>query len=78
RADLDVLLNLAGEHNVRNALAAIAVATELDCPDAAILRALASFSGVGRCFETHGDWPAADGGRFTLIDDYGHHPVEMA
>ncbi|RTL17819.1 MAG: UDP-N-acetylmuramate--L-alanine ligase [Burkholderiales bacterium] len=78
RADLDVLLNLAGEHNVRNALAAIAVATELDCPDAAILRALASFSGVGRRFEKHGDWPAADGGRFTLIDDYGHHPVEMA
>jgi UDP-N-acetylmuramate--alanine ligase len=77
-ADLDVLLNLAGEHNVRNALAAIAIAMELDCPDEAIQRALANFSGVGRRFEKHGEWPAADGGRFTLIDDYGHHPVEMA
>lgn len=77
-ADLDVLLNLAGEHNVRNALAAIAIATELDCPDEAIQRALAKFAGVGRRFEGHGEWPAADGGRFALIDDYGHHPVEMA
>ena len=77
-ADLHVLLNLAGEHNVRNALAAIAVATELGCSDEAILKALAGFSGVGRRFEKHGEWPAADGGRFTLIDDYGHHPVEMA
>ena len=76
--DMDVLLNLAGEHNVRNALAAIAIATELDCADADILKALANFSGVGRRFEKHGEWPAADGGRFTLIDDYGHHPVEMA
>ncbi len=75
---LDVLLNLAGEHNVRNALAAIAVAMELGCDDVAIQKALANFSGVGRRFEKHGDWPAADGGRFTLIDDYGHHPVEMA
>nr|WP_255719592.1 UDP-N-acetylmuramate--L-alanine ligase [Pelomonas sp. P8] len=77
-ADLDVLLNLAGEHNVRNALAAIAIAMELDCADDAILKALAQFSGVGRRFEKHGDWPAAGGGRFALIDDYGHHPVEMA
>lgn len=77
-ADLSVLLNLAGEHNVRNALAAIAVAMELDCPDEAIQRALANFSGVGRRFEKHGEWPSADGGRFALIDDYGHHPVEMA
>ncbi len=77
-ADLTVMLNLAGEHNVRNALAAIAIATELDCPDEAILKALASFSGVGRRFEKHGEWPAGDGGRFALIDDYGHHPVEMA
>ncbi|MFN3305223.1 MAG: UDP-N-acetylmuramate--L-alanine ligase [Roseateles sp.] len=77
-APLDVLLNLAGEHNVRNALAAIAIAMELDCPDAAIQRALAGFSGVGRRFEKQGEWPAADGGRFALIDDYGHHPVEMA
>jgi UDP-N-acetylmuramate--alanine ligase len=77
-ADLDVLLNLAGEHNVRNALAAIAIAMELDCDDVAIQKALANFSGVGRRFEKHGDWPAADGGSFALIDDYGHHPVEMA
>ena len=77
-AGLDVLLNLAGEHNVRNALAAIAIAMELDCPDEAIQRALAKFAGVGRRFEKHGEWPAADGGRFVLIDDYGHHPVEMA
>ena len=76
--DIDVLLTLAGEHNVRNALAAIASATELDCADADILKALANVSGVGRRFEKHGEWPAADGGRFTLIDDYGHHPVEMA
>ncbi len=77
-ADLDVLLNLAGEHNVRNALAAIAVATELGCDDVAIQKGLANFSGVGRRFEKHGRWPAADGGQFDLIDDYGHHPVEMA
>ncbi|RTL47091.1 MAG: UDP-N-acetylmuramate--L-alanine ligase [Burkholderiales bacterium] len=77
-ADLDILLNLAGEHNVRNALAAIAIAMELGCPDEAIQKALAGFSGVGRRFEKHGEWPAAGGGRFTLIDDYGHHPVEMA
>ncbi|MGQ3051383.1 MAG: UDP-N-acetylmuramate--L-alanine ligase [Roseateles sp.] len=76
--DIEVLLNLAGEHNVRNALAAIAIATELGCADADILKALANFSGVGRRFEKHGEWPAADGGRFALIDDYGHHPVEMA
>jgi len=76
--ELDVLLNLAGEHNVRNALAAIAIAMELDCDDVAIQKALAGFSGVGRRFEKHGEWPAADGGRFVLIDDYGHHPVEMA
>jgi len=77
-ADMDVLLNLAGEHNVRNALAAIAVALELNCPDEAIVAGLAKFSGVGRRFEKHGEWPAADGGTFLLIDDYGHHPVEMA
>ncbi|MGD9772905.1 UDP-N-acetylmuramate--L-alanine ligase [Diaphorobacter sp.] len=76
--DLDVVLNLAGEHNVLNALAAIAVAVELNVPDAAVLRALAGFTGVGRRFQRHGDLPAQDGGQFTLIEDYGHHPVEMA
>ena len=76
--DLDITLNLAGVHNVRNALAAIAVANELELPDAPVVKALAGFTGVGRRFQRYGDWPARDGGRFTLIDDYGHHPVEMA
>jgi UDP-N-acetylmuramate--alanine ligase len=76
--DLDITLNLPGEHNVRNALATIAVATELELPDEPIVRALAQFSGVGRRFQRYGELPAQDGGRFTLIDDYGHHPVEMA
>ena len=75
--DLDVVLNLAGEHNVLNALAAIAIAAELSIPDDALLRALAGFRGVGRRFQGHGDLPAKDGGTFTLIEDYGHHPVEM-
>ena len=76
--DLDITLNLAGMHNVRNALAAIAVATELELPDAPVVKALAEFTGVGRRFQRYGDMPAKGGGRFTLIDDYGHHPVEMA
>ncbi len=77
-ADLDVTLNLPGEHNVRNALAAIAVATELELPDAAIVKALAEFRGVGRRFQRHGEIELPEGGHFTLVDDYGHHPVEMA
>ena len=77
-ADLAVTLNLAGEHNVRNALAALAVARELELSDAATARALAAFTGVGRRFERHGELPCAAGGHFTLIDDYGHHPVELA
>jgi UDP-N-acetylmuramate--alanine ligase len=76
--DLDVVLNLAGRHNVLNALSAIAVAAELDIPDAALLKALADFKGVGRRFQRYGEIPAKEGGHFTLIDDYGHHPVEMA
>ena len=79
--DLAITLNLPGEHNVRNALAAIAVATELELPDGPIVAALAAFAGVGRRFQRYGDLPASDqngGGEFTLIDDYGHHPVEMA
>jgi len=79
--DLDITLNLPGEHNVRNALAAIAVATELELPDEPIVKALAEFTGVGRRFQRYGDLPVAEaqgGGEFTLIDDYGHHPVEMA
>lgn len=77
-ADLPVTLNLAGRHNVLNALAAIAVATELELPDAPIAAALAKFDGVGRRFQRYGELPSSDGGRFSLIDDYGHHPVEMA
>ncbi|HSQ71905.1 MAG TPA: UDP-N-acetylmuramate--L-alanine ligase [Rubrivivax sp.] len=76
--DLALTLNLAGVHNVRNALAALAVASELELPAAAVQRALAGFAGVGRRFERHGEVPARDGGTFTLVDDYGHHPVEMA
>jgi UDP-N-acetylmuramate--alanine ligase len=76
--DLDITLNLPGVHSVCNALATIAVATELELPDAPIVSALAKFSGVGRRFQRWGDWPCASGGEFTLIDDYGHHPVEMA
>ncbi len=75
--DVQVVLNLPGEHNVLNALSAIAIAVELNVPDEALLRALASFRGVGRRFQNHGDLPAKDGGTFTLIEDYGHHPVEM-
>ncbi|MEO8298067.1 MAG: UDP-N-acetylmuramate--L-alanine ligase [Burkholderiales bacterium] len=79
--DLDITLNLPGEHNVCNALAAIAVASELELPDEPIVRALAGFAGVGRRFQRYGELPVAagnGGGSFTLIDDYGHHPVEMA
>jgi UDP-N-acetylmuramate--alanine ligase len=76
--DLDITLNLAGEHNVLNALAAIAIAVELNVPDAALQKALAEFKGVGRRFQRHGEVAAKNGGKFTLIEDYGHHPVEVA
>jgi UDP-N-acetylmuramate--alanine ligase len=74
---LDVELNLPGVHNVQNALAAIAVGLELQLPEAAIARALAEFRGVGRRFQRYGEVALAQGGSFTLIDDYGHHPAEM-
>jgi len=77
-ADLEVDLALAGVHNVRNALAAIAIGREVGIDDAAIARALAEFKGVGRRFQRFGDVRLDGGGAFTLIDDYGHHPVEMA
>jgi UDP-N-acetylmuramate--alanine ligase len=76
--DLDITLNLAGEHNVLNALAAIAIAVELNVPDEALQKALAEFKGVGRRFQRHGEVAAKSGGEFTLIEDYGHHPVEVA
>lgn len=78
RSPIDITLNLPGHHNVLNALAAIAVAWELQLPDSAVQRALAGFSGVGRRFQRHGEIRLADGRRFALVDDYGHHPAEMA
>lgn len=83
--EFDVTLNLPGNHYVLNALAAIAIASELNVPDAAIIKALKDFKGVGRRFERYGeinvnannDNNDSKVGTFTLIDDYGHHPVEM-
>ncbi|WP_153099322.1 UDP-N-acetylmuramate--L-alanine ligase [Paraburkholderia hayleyella] len=75
---LDIVLNLPGMHNVQNALAAIAIATELEVKDADIQRALADFNGVDRRFQRYGEVPVPGGGTYTLVDDYGHHPVEMA
>ena len=75
--EFDVTLNLPGNHYVLNALAAIAIASELNIPDSAIIKALKDFKGVGRRFERYGEIEAKNGGTFTLIDDYGHHPVEM-
>lgn len=74
---LNIRLNLPGKHNVLNALAAIGIATELGVSDQAIIKALAQFSGVGRRFQHFGEINLKGGGHFTLIDDYGHHPVEM-
>jgi len=96
--DLDITLNLAGMHNVLNALAAVAVALEVGVASDAIVAALAEFEGVGRRFQNYGEValrhldasplpnplpPAGEGtnvreASFTLIDDYGHHPAEMA
>ena len=75
--DLDVTLNLAGMHNVLNSLAAIAVALEVGVEEDAIVAALAEFEGVGRRMQRYGKIALPDGGSFTLLDDYGHHPVEM-
>ncbi|MFM6985276.1 MAG: UDP-N-acetylmuramate--L-alanine ligase [Hydrogenophaga sp.] len=76
--DLDVVLNLPGQHNVLNALAAIGIAVEIGVPDAAIQQALAGFKGVGRRFQRYGEVALPSGGQATVVDDYGHHPVEMA
>ena len=75
---LSVTLNLPGRHNVLNALAAIAVASELKVPDNAIMTALQHFAGIGRRFQIYGDFPLENGGHITLVDDYGHHPREIA
>ena len=77
RKALDIELNLAGVHNVLNALSAIAIAREVGIGDDHIAKAMASFTGVGRRFQRYGEVAIPAGGTFTLIDDYGHHPVEM-
>lgn len=74
---LPITLNLPGVHYVQNALAAIAVATEVGVADDAIVKALGEFRGVGRRFQRYGELPLPKGGTVTVIDDYGHHPVEM-
>ncbi len=76
--DLDITLNLPGRHNVLNALAAIAIALEVGVAEESIIAALGEFEGVGRRFQRYGQISLPAGGSFTLIDDYGHHPVEMA
>ncbi|MDP2024602.1 UDP-N-acetylmuramate--L-alanine ligase [Sulfuriferula sp.] len=78
RRVMEVTLNLPGLHNVLNALAAIAVGLEVGATEAAIVKALAEFRGVGRRFTRYGEVEIHGGGSFTLVDDYGHHPVEMA
>ncbi len=77
-SEMPITLNVPGEHNVLNALAAIAVGTETGVDDAAIARALAEFKGVGRRFHRYGEIALPAGGQITVVDDYGHHPVEMA
>ncbi|GAB3539923.1 UDP-N-acetylmuramate--L-alanine ligase [Noviherbaspirillum agri] len=75
---LTVRLNQPGMHNVQNACAAIAIARELGVDDKATQKALHEFNGVGRRFTRYGDIKLPNGGSFALVDDYGHHPVEMA
>ena len=77
-SSLQVTLNLPGRHNVLNALAAIAIATELKISDQAIQAALDKFAGIGRRFQIYGDYALQKGGSIKLIDDYGHHPREIA
>jgi UDP-N-acetylmuramate--alanine ligase len=74
---LQVKLNMPGWHNMLNSLAAIAVATRLAVSDDAIVKSLGAFKGVGRRFQIQGDI-AVEGGKLTLVDDYGHHPREIA
>ncbi|MCL1115186.1 MULTISPECIES: UDP-N-acetylmuramate--L-alanine ligase [Shewanella] len=74
--DVDIVLNLPGQHNVLNALAAIAVASEDDIGDEAIVQALAEFEGIGRRFQHLGEF-ATPNGNVMLVDDYGHHPSEV-
>jgi UDP-N-acetylmuramate--alanine ligase len=78
QSPLAVTLNLPGRHNVLNALAAVAVASELKVQDQAIVSALEHFAGIGRRFQIYGEFPLVKGGQVTLVDDYGHHPREIA
>ena len=76
-APFEVVLNMPGRHNILNSLAAITVAHELGVSNEAICNALETFEGVGRRMQMNGDVTTAQGS-ITLIDDYGHHPTEMA
>jgi UDP-N-acetylmuramate--L-alanine ligase (EC 6.3.2.8) len=76
-APLEISLNMPGEHNVLNATAAVAVATDEGISDEAIQQGLAKFMGVGRRFQIYGDFDVGDKGSVMLVDDYGHHPREV-
>jgi len=76
-SDLDIRLNMPGKHNVLNALATIAVASDEGIEDLAVVEGLARFQGVGRRFQVYGKYPIAKGGEVMLVDDYGHHPREV-
>lgn len=78
QAPISITLNCPGRHNVLNALAAIAIATELKVQDNAISTALENFAGIGRRFQVYGEVALPKGGKVTLVDDYGHHPREIA
>jgi UDP-N-acetylmuramate--alanine ligase len=75
-AAIDLVINMPGEHNVLNATAAVAVASDEGVDDDAIMRGVEKFQGVGRRFELHGEYPV-EGGSVLLVDDYGHHPTEV-
>jgi UDP-N-acetylmuramate--alanine ligase len=75
--DLDIVLNQPGLHNVQNACSAVAIAREIGVPDSATQAGLAGFAGVGRRFTKYGEVAIPAGGSFTLVDDFGHHPIEM-
>jgi UDP-N-acetylmuramate--alanine ligase len=74
--DTDFVLNQPGMHNVQNACSAIAIAREIGIEDSATQQGLAEFHGVGRRFTRYGDIDIPGGGKFTLVDDFGHHPIE--
>ena len=76
-APLSITLNLPGRHNVLNALAAVAVASELKVQDQMIVEALKHFAGIDRRFQVYGDFTLSNGNKITLVDDYGHHPREI-